>query len=62
MISLEQVLSFDCVHRWGWTLLHSLWQLTIAGAVLAVLLRILHRRTARTRATWSPAPVWLPCS
>ena len=49
MISFEQLLSAEILHRWGWTLLHSLWQLAIVGVLLAFLLRVAHRRTASTR-------------
>jgi beta-lactamase regulating signal transducer with metallopeptidase domain len=49
MMSVQQILSSDCVHRCGWMLLHSLWQLAIAGVLTILLLRILRRRTANTR-------------
>ncbi len=49
MTTLQQVLSSECVHRWGWTLLHSLWQLAIIGMLAALLLGFLRRRSPNLR-------------
>ena len=49
MTTLQQVLSSECVHCWGWTLLHSLWQMAIVGTLVTLLLGFLHRRSANLR-------------
>ncbi len=40
MISPNTMLSAECVHRGGWTLLHSLWQLAITVIALALLVSL----------------------
>lgn len=37
------------IERIGWILIHSLWQIGIAGAIIAVLMTLLRRRTAKLR-------------
>jgi serine protease AprX len=49
MTFLQQITSCGCVHRLGWTLLHSLWQVAIAGALVAILLKVLSRHSASIR-------------
>jgi len=43
---LATVLSADVLHRLGWVVVHSLWQAAAVAAVLAVLLRLVPRRSA----------------
>lgn len=37
------------IERIGWILIHSLWQIGIAGGIIAVLMTVLRRRTAKLR-------------
>ena len=36
MIDPLEILSSDAAHRLGWTLVHSLWQIALLAAVLAL--------------------------
>ncbi len=49
MTNVQRVLSSQWVQLWGWTLLHSLWQMAIVAVLAAVVLRCLHRRSANLR-------------
>jgi len=49
MTSFQEVLSTESVQLWGWTLLHSLWQMVIVGILTAILLGCLYRRSANLR-------------
>jgi hypothetical protein len=40
---LENLWSPERVERWGWVLVHGLWQAAAVAALLAVLLRLLHK-------------------
>ena len=46
---LDRLVSLDLVWRLGWTLLHSLWQLVLLGALASVVVALLSRRSANTR-------------
>ncbi|HEX4792478.1 MAG TPA: M56 family metallopeptidase [Humisphaera sp.] len=49
MSLLHSLLESPLIQRLGWTLLHSLWQMTVAGLVLAVALVALRNRAAQAR-------------
>ncbi len=49
MIAFQKVLSSEWVQHWGWTLVHSLWQMTIIAVFAAFVLGCLHRRSANLR-------------
>jgi beta-lactamase regulating signal transducer with metallopeptidase domain len=49
VITLEQILSAEGLHHWGWTLLHSLWQFALIGCLLAFVLQAASRCTANVR-------------
>ena len=46
---LDQILAADWITRLGWTLLHSLWEIALVTAVLALLLSLLRRGSANMR-------------
>ncbi len=46
---LDQILAADWITRLGWTLLHSLWEIALVAAVLALLLSALRRGSANMR-------------
>jgi beta-lactamase regulating signal transducer with metallopeptidase domain/HEAT repeat protein len=46
---MSELLEHPLVVRLGWTLLHSLWQGAVIGALAAVALRLLRRRSAQAR-------------
>ncbi|NQU20499.1 MAG: HEAT repeat domain-containing protein [Candidatus Nealsonbacteria bacterium] len=45
----DQILAADWITRLGWTLLHSLWEIALVTAVLALLLSVLRRGSANVR-------------
>jgi bla regulator protein BlaR1 len=45
----DQILAADWITRLGWTLLHSLWEIALLTAVLALLLSVLRRGSANVR-------------
>ncbi len=49
MIDPLEILSSDAAHRLGWTLVHSLWQIALLAAVLALVLVTMRRRQAILR-------------
>jgi len=49
MSLLNSLLDSPRIQRLGWALLHSLWQMTVAGLMLAVALAALRNRAARAR-------------
>ena len=49
MILFEQTLSCPWALRLGWALVHSLWQIAAVGVLVAMLLRLLDRRSAHLR-------------
>ena len=49
MSVLESLLSQGTIERLGWMLVHFLWQATAVALLLAILLRVLHRRSANSR-------------
>ena len=49
MTPLETLVDAPVVHRVGWMLLHSLWEVTLVGLGLAVVLVLLKRRSANAR-------------
>ena len=46
---LDQILAADWITRLGWVLLHSLWEIALLTAVLALLLSLLRRGGANLR-------------
>lgn len=49
MATLIELASEPAAHRLGWALIHALWQGVAIAATLAVVLRLLRRRTANLR-------------
>ncbi len=49
MNAMNHILWQEITARLGWTLIHSLWQVAVIGAVLAILLRLLRRASASLR-------------
>ena len=49
MTDMLGILSSDCMHRLGWTLLHSVWQFALLALLLALILAALRRRSANLR-------------
>lgn len=47
----DQIASGISVERLGWTLVHSLWQLTLIAVIAAVIDRCLKHRASNTRYT-----------
>lgn len=48
----------DVMKSLGWTFIHSLWQIALAGAVLYILLRFIPKRNAQLRYTLSAMTLW----
>jgi len=49
MNALDQILAADWITRLGWTLLHSLWEIALVAAVLALVLSSLRHGSANVR-------------
>jgi len=49
LLGIDRRAAVDLVERLGWTLLHSLWQCTLIGCLLAVVLKMLGGRSAQIR-------------
>lgn len=49
MTTMVRLSAYPAVHALGWALLHFVWQGTFVGTLLAVILRLLRRRSAQLR-------------
>ncbi|MEO0470993.1 MAG: hypothetical protein AAF206_15305, partial [Bacteroidota bacterium] len=49
MNALDHFLQSNWGHALGWTLIHSLWQLSLIAALLAILLRFFRKKSAQLR-------------
>ena len=48
-MNLQRIISSEIAWRLGWTIAHSLWQGTVAAIALAVVLRMMRRRSPQAR-------------
>jgi uncharacterized membrane protein len=46
---IDQIMAAEWITRLGWTLLHSLWEIALITAVLALLIPLLRRGSANVR-------------
>jgi BlaR1 peptidase M56 len=49
LLGIDRGAAVELVERLGWTLVHSLWQCTLIGCLLAIVLKVLGRRSAQIR-------------